>query len=97
MEKLNQQLVEPSLAFTVLVQITEDVQEFVYAQLYFNQVEVWTLTGPLQHLYSLPFEPFCYRFAAGLGSSSSFSRALVVRQMSSYLIFSDCKVSEFVS
>ena len=32
-----------------------------------SQVEVWTLTGPLQHLYSFLFQTFCCRFAAVFG------------------------------
>lgn len=26
---------------------------------YFNQIAVWTLAGPLQHLHSFLFHPFC--------------------------------------
>ena len=34
---------------------------------HFSQVEVWTLTGPLQHLDSLLFHTFCCRSAAVFG------------------------------
>ena len=49
---------------------------FVYAQLshvpsqYFNQVEVWTLTEPLQRLDSLLFQTFCFLLCLGLLSCS---------------------------
>ena len=33
----------------------------------FNQVEVWTSTGPLQHLDSFLFQAFCCRLAAVFG------------------------------
>lgn len=31
---------------------------------HFSQGEIWTLTGPLQHLDSFVFQPFCCRFVA---------------------------------
>lgn len=33
---------------------------------HFNQIEVWTQAGPLQHLYSFHFQLFCYRFVGSL-------------------------------
>lgn len=33
---------------------------------HFNEVEVWTLTGPLQHLDSFLFQMFSCRFAVVL-------------------------------
>jgi len=33
---------------------------------HFNWVDVWTLTGPLQHLDSFLFQPFYCRFAGVL-------------------------------
>ena len=33
---------------------------------HFHQVEVWTLTGPSQHLVSFPFQTLRYRCAAVL-------------------------------
>jgi len=50
-----------------------------------NLVEVWTLTGPLQHLDSFLFQPFCCRFAGVLDhcpvAGPNFSQALAARQM----------------
>ena len=54
----------------------------------FSQVEVWILTGPLQHLNSFLFPTFCWRFAAVFGIivvQPNFSQALSVGQMASHL------------
>ena len=48
-----------------------------------NQVEVWTLTGPLQHLESFLFQTFCCRFAAVFG--------IIVLLMSQYQPSFSCR------
>lgn len=69
-----------------------------------SRVEVWSLTGPLQHLSSFLFQPFCHRLAGVFGITVPwYQRILASRQMAScstleYLcrgvhgILSDCRV-----